>query len=655
MKVFQKTLLFFLIFVLILSASVSCLAATDWAAEQTVALIDGQAVDWIDRVALPSSLRTFYDVLCEGADGDGEGDVLIDDVYLNDPEYSILAISESFSLDGRSLSEVQNEVFDRYEPYMYAVFSAFHRDHPEIFWLNGRWAVGSTARSEADRCTVEIFVRPSGVRAEEYPNERAIRSAIAARDAAVRSITQAFNEQTTTYEKIVAFNEALTKNNQYNTSVDLNSLPNDPHECISAMQGRIGKQGPVCEGYAKAFKVLCDAEKIPCVLVDGMAVNSTGKAESHMWNYVQLQGAWYGVDVTWNDPAGGENAAISGVESQKWLLVGADTKIGSRSFLQSHPVRNLVYVDQLAFVNGPDLNRTRWESALTVALVLPEDGFVYNGNEQKPKITVKFDGAILQEGRDYTVEHSNSTDAGEATVCVKGKGTYSGEILEKYIIDPKPIALSVTAEDKIYDGTKQASVTLALAEDALAVCDRETVQPILDSADLASADVAQKVALTVTAHLQGEGSENYRLILPVALSINILPREIRVLAEAKTLAPDETEVELTYAVDSATPMVEGDQLIGSLALGERRADGSYPILQGELTDENNPNYRITFVSADVTVATGTSDLTDKNGIFNPSEPAFPLLPNNSGRILVCIGAGAVVLVLVIVLIVKKKK
>ena len=58
--------------------------------------------------------------------------------------------------------------------------------------------------------------------------------------------------------------------------------------------------GVVCEGYSKAFKLLCDREGIPCVLVFG---NFNDKdMTGHMWNYVLMDdNVWYGIDVTWDD------------------------------------------------------------------------------------------------------------------------------------------------------------------------------------------------------------------------------------------------------------------------------------------------------------------------------------------------------------------
>ena len=61
----------------------------------------------------------------------------------------------------------------------------------------------------------------------------------------------------------------------------------------------------VCEGYAKAFKALCDVYNIPCLLVTGQGISEEGgkpTSESHMWNMVQMDnGQWYIVDCTWDD------------------------------------------------------------------------------------------------------------------------------------------------------------------------------------------------------------------------------------------------------------------------------------------------------------------------------------------------------------------
>ena len=49
----------------------------------------------------------------------------------------------------------------------------------------------------------------------------------------------------------------------------------------------------VCTDYAMAYQLLMDMAGIPC----GMVTNA-----SHAWNIVQLDGEWYHVDTTWDDP-----------------------------------------------------------------------------------------------------------------------------------------------------------------------------------------------------------------------------------------------------------------------------------------------------------------------------------------------------------------
>ncbi len=53
----------------------------------------------------------------------------------------------------------------------------------------------------------------------------------------------------------------------------------------------------VCQGYTSLFTALCNALGIQCVGVGGQA-----GGDDHIWNYVNLDGTWYYVDVTWGDP-----------------------------------------------------------------------------------------------------------------------------------------------------------------------------------------------------------------------------------------------------------------------------------------------------------------------------------------------------------------
>ncbi|MDR2531557.1 MAG: hypothetical protein LBC82_01800 [Oscillospiraceae bacterium] len=57
----------------------------------------------------------------------------------------------------------------------------------------------------------------------------------------------------------------------------------------------------VCEGYAKAFKYLCNSVNIPCVVVCGSAKTPPfDNSENHAWNIVKIDDAFYHVDSTWD-------------------------------------------------------------------------------------------------------------------------------------------------------------------------------------------------------------------------------------------------------------------------------------------------------------------------------------------------------------------
>lgn len=334
-------------------------------------------VRWIDRLDLSGydAVRGFYDALVEASDNDGDRDFLIEDRYFNgevDSNNGGLAIG-SYNKEHASIvayvgnytsEEEFNENFSRALPYIYGMVAAFDRDHPEVFWLGGlcklaAWGIGGTFY-------VGYQLRTE-IRNNMYISENEVRQGLQERDANTEKILASVKNITDASSKVRGFNKWLTEHNAYNTNLaNAEANYHDAWECISALSGKVGTEGPVCEGYARAFKVLCDQVGIPCVLVDGNAKQSTSSAgEGHMWNYVRAEdGKWYAVDVTWNDPNSG-NIAFSGDENENWLLIGADTTIGGMKFQQSHPVSNKMFVDsvssdgttiyQASFPNGPNL------------------------------------------------------------------------------------------------------------------------------------------------------------------------------------------------------------------------------------------------------------------------------------------------------------
>ena len=253
--------------------------------------------------------------------------------------------------------------------YISTAYHAYDRDHPEIFWLSGKSMVRMLTASvnyggATSREVFFFFVLADNngftLRSNEYQAPGAVNEGIVQRDAAVAAILATVDRTASRNDQVRALNEWLTKHNAYNSSADLTQIGNNPHECLSALVGNIGTVGPVCDGYSRAFKVLCDQLGIPCVLADGYARSSVNGGDgAHMWNNVQMDnGSWYGVDVTWNDPLikGQASVAASGYENENYLLVGKDTVIGELTFGASHPETNLVTDGGVAFSSGLELS-----------------------------------------------------------------------------------------------------------------------------------------------------------------------------------------------------------------------------------------------------------------------------------------------------------
>jgi hypothetical protein len=66
----------------------------------------------------------------------------------------------------------------------------------------------------------------------------------------------------------------------------------------------IDREG-VCESYAKAMYRLLELVGVPVKIITGHA-----GGEAHMWNLVQIDGVWYHLDATWNDPIGAKEGEV---------------------------------------------------------------------------------------------------------------------------------------------------------------------------------------------------------------------------------------------------------------------------------------------------------------------------------------------------------
>ena len=96
------------------------------------------------------------------------------------------------------------------------------------------------------------------------------------------------------------------------------------------------------------------------------------------------------------------------------------------------------------------------KSIANATITLSAESFVYNGQNQKPEVSVKDGETDLVLGQDYTLTTEGGTDAGDYTVTVTGKGNYDSETTASKNYSIKASDMEVTAEG--FEGTYDKAV-----------------------------------------------------------------------------------------------------------------------------------------------------------------------------------------------------
>ncbi len=258
---------------------------------------------------------------------------------------------------GKAVQEICGNIVNEYTCFMNYLTLCMNYDYPEAFWTGNAanwgtgWGYGYSYNPSAGTGTVEYNMNLTftlkgdyfDYRIAEFRDPTTLSSTVTEFKTKVNSITESYKSKTR-YEQVSGLNDWLTKHNSYNSDLlQTGTAAEIAWSPMSALRESTGALGSVCEGYARAFKCLCDKLSIPCILATGNAKNSkSGAGEAHMWNEVQMDNnEWYAVDVTWNDPiiAGADNnKKVSGGENEFWLLLGQNDEVAPGfTFAESHP------------------------------------------------------------------------------------------------------------------------------------------------------------------------------------------------------------------------------------------------------------------------------------------------------------------------------
>ena len=103
----------------------------------------------------------------------------------------------------------------------------------------------------------------------------------------------------------------------------------------------------VCDSYSKAYSLLCAAAGIPVE----RAISS-----DHAWNTLKLDGEWYQVDVTWDDPGTsmpGTGSPVSGAEGYDYFCLNSEImqSIASHTIQSGSHARSCVSLDANYYIH----------------------------------------------------------------------------------------------------------------------------------------------------------------------------------------------------------------------------------------------------------------------------------------------------------------
>ncbi len=179
-----------------------------------------------------------------------------------------------------------SDYYDDYYTDVGIAYNAMINDHPDFFWMPYTYIVADMTDS-AGKYICIAFEIDDGESKNEYLVKKSNRDQMRQQlDAKIDEIIKLSKEYTGEYQKEKFLNDYICENTVYDEKADLSQTT---YGCL--INGRA-----LCEGYARAFKLLCNEAGIRCDLIYGFSEN-----ENHMWNCVNVAGKYSHVDVTWND------------------------------------------------------------------------------------------------------------------------------------------------------------------------------------------------------------------------------------------------------------------------------------------------------------------------------------------------------------------
>lgn len=223
-----------------------------------------------------------------------------------------------------------------------AARDAFYMDNPSVFYVDFS-ALSIRITQTGDKyCLYMGPGRYPTYYADGFKSADDVNRAILEYDSALNNLVNQTAGLSNPVDMVTAIHDYIAKHTTYRSEVTLYDMYQsgiqkaaDSLSMIRTAYGCLVNHEGVCESYTRAFKAAMDKLGIPCVMIYGVYKHSDNVPEQHIWNAVEIDGAWYGVDVTMDDPINKKTQYTStgddGYENHEFLLVG-EAKMSAQHF-----------------------------------------------------------------------------------------------------------------------------------------------------------------------------------------------------------------------------------------------------------------------------------------------------------------------------------
>ena len=163
------------------------------------------------------------------------------------------------------------------------VYRSVLSDHPEYFWVASQCTYNSSGS-----VSFSTLVTVNESNHEEYEQRL---------EQGIQDVLSQVPEGLSLYDKILCIHDIIVNSTVYGT--DYVTASAEDSERYYTAYGCLVDHRAVCEGYSKGFMAVMNRIGVPCGVVSG---KDKRNGQGHAWNYVEYEGKYYWIDVTWDDP-----------------------------------------------------------------------------------------------------------------------------------------------------------------------------------------------------------------------------------------------------------------------------------------------------------------------------------------------------------------